>query len=658
MPAYNVAAYLEAAVRSVIRQTFADFEVVIVDDGSTDETERIASALQGRWPDQIRIIRQENRGLGAARNSALRAARGELFALLDSDDVWEPAFLATQVAILDARSDVDVVTGNARYLGGPDHGRPARPHPDERPNPTLATILSDEEAVFIMSVFRRRIYESIGGFNEHLRTNEDYDYWLRAAHAGFRFARNSAPLGWYRVRSESLSSDQLRMVNGILRVYGDFLPRLTPGTPEADILRRQVLRFEAESLAPSARRGIQPRQLNHGDFLKGLIALRGRPRKRVAAAVARYAPSLFRWVDGVRQTQPLVLSENVATAGTADHGWSPDIGRQRSLASSSASTSRYSMSHSRLGTATEITADPPTPSALHHAREVADRQRFQFGNNWTRFLGLVDEERIGQAEESLRTMLNRSDLTGVSFLDVGSGSGLFSLAARRLGARVRSFDYDPQSVACTRELRRRYFPGDDDWVVDQGSILDSDFVRKLGTFDIVYSWGVLHHTGQMWNALELTQRLVAPEGWLFIAIYNHMGSQTTRWRAVKRTYVRLPALLQPAFAALVVLPQEARLAVSALLRGKPSEYIKSWTGYRANRGMSRWRDIVDWVGGYPYEAAKPDAIFQFFKDRAYSLEAMRCLGGLGCNEFLFKKLTESEPAKLGCRPESARSRAR
>lgn len=300
------------------------------------------------------------------------------------------------------------------------------------------------------------------------------------------------------------------------------------------------------------------------------------------------------------------------------------------------------MPRSHVGTATDIGADPLSPSALHHAREVADRERFQFGSNWARFLGLVDEQRICQAEDSLRTMLNRTDLSGVSFLDIGSGSGLFSLAARRLGARVRSFDYDPQSVACTRELRRRYFPGDDDWIVDQGSILDPDFVRDLGTFDVVYSWGVLHHTGHMWNALELSHQAVAPDGCLFIAIYNDMGAQTTRWRALKKTYVRLPAALQPAFAALVFLPQEFRLAVSAVLRGKPSEYVKSWTGYRANRGMSKWRDIVDWVGGYPYEAAKPDAIFQFFKDRGYTLEALRCLGGLGCNEFLFKKLPESD----------------
>jgi 2-polyprenyl-3-methyl-5-hydroxy-6-metoxy-1,4-benzoquinol methylase len=289
-----------------------------------------------------------------------------------------------------------------------------------------------------------------------------------------------------------------------------------------------------------------------------------------------------------------------------------------------------------------LSTAPLSPSGpTQHAREVAERQRFEFGSNWSRFLSLVDEERIQKAEDSLRQMLNRTDLRGLSFLDVGSGSGLFSLAARRLGARVRSFDYDPKSVACTNELRRRYFPDDPDWVVGEGSILDADFVRNLGTFDVVYSWGVLHHTGEMWGALERVGQAVAPGGLLFIAIYNDMGTQTTRWRALKRMYVRLPRALQPVFAAVVSLPQELKSAGRAVLSGRPMDYIRTWTGYRANRGMSKWRDIVDWVGGYPYEAAKPDVMFNFFKTRSYSLESMRCLGGLGCNEFVFRRVGET-----------------
>src|SRR5271154_68122 len=96
-------------------------------------------------------------------------------------------------------------------------------------------------------------------------------------------------------------------------------------------------------------------------------------------------------------------------------------------------------------------------------QEIAAGERFAFGENWRRFLSVLDESRVASAEDSLRSMLEVSDLRGKTFVDVGCGSGLFSLAARRLGARVHSFDYDPQSVACALELRQRYFPGDPDW---------------------------------------------------------------------------------------------------------------------------------------------------------------------------------------------------
>src|SRR5919108_5368005 len=137
-----------------------------------------------------------------------------------------------------------------------------------------------------------------------------------------------------------------------------------------------------------------------------------------------------------------------------------------------------------------------------HAGELARRERFAFGANWTRFLALLNEDRIREAEASLTRMLTRPSLDGLRVLDIGSGSGLFSLAARRLGAVVHSFDYDTQSVNCTVELRRRFFPNDPRWTVEQASVLDDGYMRRLGTFEIVYSWGVLHHTGSMWQALE------------------------------------------------------------------------------------------------------------------------------------------------------------
>jgi 2-polyprenyl-3-methyl-5-hydroxy-6-metoxy-1,4-benzoquinol methylase len=274
-----------------------------------------------------------------------------------------------------------------------------------------------------------------------------------------------------------------------------------------------------------------------------------------------------------------------------------------------------------------------------HAGELARGERFEFGANWARFLELLDERRIATAEDSLRRMLEVEDLRGKSFLDIGSGSGLFSLAARRLGARVHSFDYDPQSVACTRELRRRYFTDDADWKVEEGSALDETYVRSLGLFDVVYSWGVLHHTGAMWQALGNAALPVAAGGKLFVAIYNDTGTQARRWMWIKRTYNRLPRPLRAPFAAAVSAPEEGKGALRALLRGRPQDYVRTWTRYgEGDRGMSHWRDIIDWVGGYPYEVAAPEEIFDFYKSRGFALTKMRCGGvGLGCNEFVFER---------------------
>ena len=277
-----------------------------------------------------------------------------------------------------------------------------------------------------------------------------------------------------------------------------------------------------------------------------------------------------------------------------------------------------------------------------HGGEVARGERFEFGENWASFLSVLDEERINAAERGLQRMLETERLDGLRFLDIGSGSGLSSLAAKRLGASVHSFDYDPQSVACTNELRRRYFANASDWIVERGSALDPEYLRALGTFDIVYSWGVLHHTGSMWRALENATIPLAPRGKLFIAIYNDTGSQSRRWEWIKRTYNGLPTAARKPFAVAVTMPAEAKAVVSATLRGRPGDYVRSWTNYRRRRGMNKWHDIVDWVGGYPYEFATPDQIFDFYKARGFALTKMKCGGvGLGCNEFVFER---HEPA--------------
>lgn len=274
--------------------------------------------------------------------------------------------------------------------------------------------------------------------------------------------------------------------------------------------------------------------------------------------------------------------------------------------------------------------------SLRHEADVRAGRRFAFGDNWLRYLAVLNDERIQAATDSLCGMLKVKHLQGKSFLDIGSGSGLFSLAARKLGAAVHSVDYDPQSVACTAEVERRYFPNDPDWNIAQGSILDRHYLDSLGQWDVVYSWGVLHN-GNMSQALVNVSNLVRDGGRLFIAIYNNQSRASEGWLRVKRTYNGLPRGLRW----LVLWPAAMRLWGSTTIRdlcaGRP---FQTWRNYSKGTlcGMSPWRDLVDWVGGLPFEVATPEQIFRDFRNRGFRLEELKtCAGGLGCNEFVFQR---------------------
>ena len=263
--------------------------------------------------------------------------------------------------------------------------------------------------------------------------------------------------------------------------------------------------------------------------------------------------------------------------------------------------------------------------------EIDAGQRFAFGKNWQAFLSVLSPQRIDAATHALKDMLQVESLEGQTFLDIGSGSGLSSLAAWKLGATVTSFDFDPSSVACTQELRRRYAPDSTHWSVRSGSVLDEAFMTQLGQFDVVYSWGVLHHTGHMNQALQHAADRVAPGGQFFIAIYNDEGGLSRFWTRVKRLYCSGP--LGRWLVKATCIPYFAfRTAAKWAISGREAALTPG------TRGMSVYYDWIDWLGGYPFEVAKVEELLHFGRARGFELVNLKTTNRMGCNELVFRRV--------------------
>ena len=262
--------------------------------------------------------------------------------------------------------------------------------------------------------------------------------------------------------------------------------------------------------------------------------------------------------------------------------------------------------------------------------------RFAFGENWRSFLARLDGARIAEAETALQWLVGRSRFDGLRFLDVGSGSGLSSLAARRLGANVVSFDYDVQSVDCTTQLRAKFFPNDAAWRVELGTILDRDYVAAIGQFDVVHAWGVLHHTGDLLRSIKNAALLVVPGGLLITALYRKTAL-CPLWAVEKRWYSRTSSSSQAKARDLYTGLMRLAFAVTG------RDFAAYVSNYRSNRGMDFIHDVHDWLGGYPYESIRPNDAAQMFCAIGFEEIRTKVRGnsigvfGSGCDEYVYRK---------------------
>lgn len=263
---------------------------------------------------------------------------------------------------------------------------------------------------------------------------------------------------------------------------------------------------------------------------------------------------------------------------------------------------------------------------------------YEFGQNWAEYAKDISSVHLSKAKEDFARLFDGIDLKGKSFVDIGSGSGVHALSALRLGvSSLTAVDIDRNSNITTGKTLEENWK-DDNYRIINASILDGKTLENE-TFDIVYSWGVLHHTGDMWSAIENAAQKVKKDGVFALAIYKK-SPFCGAWKVEKKIYSSLPKLLQYPFDWLYGLAQILGLLVS----GKnPAQYIRT---YREKRGMKWMTDIRDWLGGYPYESASPDEIKSFLEPKGFELisefntrpcPAFGILGS-GCAEYVFKKV--------------------
>jgi 2-polyprenyl-3-methyl-5-hydroxy-6-metoxy-1,4-benzoquinol methylase len=279
----------------------------------------------------------------------------------------------------------------------------------------------------------------------------------------------------------------------------------------------------------------------------------------------------------------------------------------------------------------DVTVYQDKVAVIRHPLMVVDRGdavSFSFGENWLDFHRTLDTSAVDSAIADIKDWVSPSDLAGKAVLDIGSGSGLSSLAFQRCGVgRIVSIDVDPSSVEATRQISAKHGEKTP-WDVKPGSVLDQAFVSSLGRFDVVYSWGVLHHTGALWKAIENAMSCCKDGGLFWIAIYSG-GPKYRSDLTLKQQY---NAASQDEKAAMIEREIKAYQSELSLAGKDESEW-----NHRKERGMNIRNDIVDWLGGLPYEVARVSEMLLFCSERKFvPLRVLEFPEG-GCSIYLFRR---------------------
>lgn len=495
----------------------------------------------------------------------------------------------------------------------------------------------------------------------------DYERWLnlpsgsiRTVHNGFEFPEVDRSAARRRLRGKFNWDDQTPVVGSILRFSEEKNPRLIVEAAADAIKAAPNLRFAFFGDGPLR---VPMRQLASELGVENVIALPGATTEPWAELAGMDVFVLASRMEGLPNVMveaqimgvPVVCSGVGGMIETFVSGETGMVAPAASAKEFSAVITRLINDPDRLGRMSTAAKEfaigkfsigrmcADTLASIENEREITVKasnenmtkgsERFWFGRNWHGFIKRnFSEERAETAKNKILGFMGRTSLKELDMLDIGCGSGLHSYAAWKAGARrVHSFDYDENSVSAAK-LLWEIAGKPANWTIERGDALDKKYMDSLGKWNFVYSWGVLHHTGAMWEAVRNAQACVTEGGQFYIALYaSDVQPEAEMWLRVKQAYVKSGWLGRRGWELWYVWNHILGRRITRL----PTLFHRMYT-YKVNRGMDLFTDIRDWLGGWPMEfAADQDTVNLLERECGFTLRNIST--GEACSEFLFER---------------------